>query len=175
MYHFMTNKAIKKRIWDIPVIAICLLFVFAGFGVFLDFMKEGDIASSAMSVVIVAVNAYVVYRILRHRLLQVKASRYAFALEDAPGIALSMDEYAQMLADDKAEQTFLVLRQGGYLKDVAYNGATRVITLLNTDKPAVTEEFITLECPNCGAKTRVLKGRNARCPYCEQAIIQGQE
>ena len=83
-----------------------------------------------------------------------------------------MDEYAQMLADDKAEQTFLVLRQGGYLKDVAYNGATRVITLLNTDKPAVTEEFITLECPNCGAKTRVLKGRNARCPYCDQAIIQ---
>ena len=170
MNQFLTEKATKKRIWEIPVIIVCLFFLIIWITILVDQFRDKDISLAIASVLFGAINIFVIYRILTHRLLQLKAQRFAGALSDCPKESLSLDDFGDLVAEKNVEKTLFLLQNGGYLRNVSCNRATHVLSLNAIDQRVANAEYVMVECPNCGAKSRVLKGRIGRCPYCDQEL-----
>ena len=59
----------------------------------------------------------------------------------------------------------------GYLTNIHLDWENNLVVLLAENKFVNSGRYIEIDCPNCGAKTMILKGRVKTCEYCGGTLL----
>ena len=175
MEEFLTSKA-KNRIWEIPVMAVLLLFILAGISIVADDMGYGmtstDIVADAL---VLFIFVFPFARILIRRVRVRYARRIAQALDRTSGSSISLSGLQrEARVRGNMERILQILLDKNFMTGIRPDfGAGRVFLVTAAREEKVQEEMentLVVECPGCGARNTVIRGRNNTCQYCDSPL-----
>ena len=167
---YLTDKALRKSPWELPVAGLCLFFAAFAAAVTVDFLREGDWTTAAVGVGLLALLLWPVVRVFRRRLGQKCARRLAAALDHAEGERVPLQVLAAQASMPDLPRKLQKMLDEGYLKNVWVDLAAEEARL-DAVSASAARDYIEVECPGCGAKNVIPAGqRTARCAFCEQEL-----
>ena len=93
---------------------------------------------------------------------------------------LQIDEIARRLPNtsidnlDEVENNvyndLVYLDEKGLINGIILNKVDRIIIYYHVDKHKKEKDYVTINCPNCGAINDVNKGSKVRCEYCNSIV-----
>lgn len=114
-------------------------------------------------------------RIIKHILRRREAIRIARTLVQKTEESLTLEQLNREIPVSNLSKRLYTLINKDYLQNVHLDLAKNAIILTAPNQRVEQNEIITVECPNCGAKNQVMKGRIGRCMYCEQPLTLHNE
>lgn len=175
MEEFLTKKA-KNRIWEIPVLAVLLLFASVGISIMGDDLSAGK---SGTDIVVDAVLLFLFIfpcaRIIIRRIRVRHAVRIAGVLERSSGTSISLSRLQrEARIRGSMERILQILLEKDFLQGIRPGFSEGMVYLVSAvrEEKALEEMEKThvMECPFCGAMNTVIRGRSSRCEYCDSPL-----
>ena len=166
MEEFLTKKA-KNRIWEIPVLAVLLLFASVGISIMGDDLSAGK---SGTDIVVDAVLLFLFIfpcaRIIIRRIRVRHAVRIAGVLERSSGTSISLSRLQrEARIRGSMERILQILLEKNFLQGIRPGFSEGMVYLVSAvrEEKALEEMEKThvMECPFCGAVNTVIRGAPA--------------
>lgn len=175
MEEFLTRKA-KNRIWEIPVLVVLGIFIAAGISIVADDLSTGitstDIIADAL---VMFIFAFPFFRILIRRIRVRYAGRIAGVLERTSGTSISLAALQREAGiRGNMEKILQILLDKNFMTGIRPDfGSGKVFLISAAREEKAREEMektLVVECPGCGARNTVIRGRNNKCQYCDSPL-----
>lgn len=175
MEEFLTRKA-KNRIWEIPVLAVLGIFIAAGISIVGDDMRgrmtSTDIIADA---VVMFLFAFPFFRIVIRRVRVRYARRIAGVLERTSGSSISLAALQrEARIRGNMERILQILLDKNFMTGIRPDfGAGKLFLVSAAREVKAQEEMektLVVECPGCGARNTVIRGRSSKCQYCDSPL-----
>ena len=170
MNPYLTSKATKSLAWRFPVALFCCVMSVATVLTTLERQTTMNGYDVTAFLLLLALFLWPAIRIGRHLLLRYDALRIARILTYTTEESVSMENLHRDLPMRHLTKRLATLIQRDYLQNVHIDSAKNAVVLTAPNQQVIHNDIIEMECPNCGAKNQVIKGRVGRCIYCEQPI-----
>ncbi|MBP3272439.1 MAG: hypothetical protein J6M17_09490 [Ruminococcus sp.] len=154
---------------DYILIGFFGLLIVASISVIID--KGADLV---MLLIIIAINAAVIYFAVRRILNRALAKRLAKYFYASPESELTVDSIQTKLNIKDLNRRLPKLIDNKFMKNLAYNEGDNIVTILAEHRMVQQKQFYEVNCPNCGAQNRIQEGRICKCRYCDTEMIAGQ-
>lgn len=175
MEEFLTKKA-KNRIWEIPVLAVLGLFIAVGISIVGDDMSGAMTGTDIIAdSIVMFIFVFPFFRILIRRVRVRHAGQIAKVLERTSGssISLSLLQRETRIRGDM-ERILQILLEKDFLQGVRPGFSEGKVYLVSAAREErvmeEAERTQVMECPFCGARNTVVRGRNNRCEYCDSPL-----
>ena len=170
MNPYLTIKSKVSPGWYAPVFVLLGLLAAATAYVTVDFAVQGDGGTAAVGLLMLALVLWPVVAIARRWLYRARARRLANAFEQVAEQSISLDRLNRMAGMHGVERHLDRLIKKGYLQNVQLDRIQNKAVLTAANRFVAQAEYITMECPRCGANNRVWLGRINRCAYCDSEL-----
>ena len=168
--NYLTNKSMACKRFDFLWLALCAFFIVITFYAVppAEFIEDG--ASFVAFVLVLALFAVPMARILRRRLMQrdARAAARCFAAQKGDYIALSVLSREAKFRNPARRIAKLIEKD--YLINVRLDPSGKAVQLNTLGRQAREAATIDIICPRCGGTTRVAPGKSTRCAYCDSAL-----
>lgn len=175
MEEFLTKKA-KNRIWEIPVLAVLLLFISVGTSIMGDDLSVGKPGTDiVVDVVLLFLFIFPCARIIIRRIRVRHAVRIARVLERSSGTSISLSLLQrEARIRGSMERILQILLEKNFLQGIRpgfSEGKVYLVSAVREEKALEEiEKTHVMECPFCGAMNTVIRGRSNRCEYCDSPL-----
>ena len=175
MEEFLTKKA-KNRIWEIPVLAVLLLFISVGTSIMGDDLSTGKPGTDiVVDVVLLFLFIFPCARIIIRRVRVRYARRIAQALSRTSGSSttlVALQREARLRGG--MERILQTLLDRNFMTGIRPDFGTGKVFLVSAAREEKAMEEIERtrveECPYCGARNTVVLGKNNKCQYCDSPL-----
>ena len=171
MNSFLTEKARSTPFWHKPVFFLMAFLEGITLWVIVDFVLHKDYETAAAGVFLGALFAWPMVRIFRRGRSARQAQMLTQAFMGVSEDSLPMDQLYSRVPIPRLDQRLRRLISDGYLKNVYVDAQKSAVCFTSADQHVQREERVLMECPHCGAKNSVIRGRVNRCAYCDSPLI----
>ena len=167
MNPYLTKKSTERPQREIVILAVMTLLTGSAISVTLkDLMTEPE--DLGIDLIMTALFAWsvlsTIFRMVRRNL----AKRVANRLVNTYDSVLPFDTLGSVVGIKNAQKVLIRLADTGYLQNMGIDHEHRCIVLMaENDRKEI---FVSVQCPNCGAKNNVVKGRHSKCKFCDQVL-----
>ena len=175
MEEFLTRKA-KNRIWEIPVLAALGIFIAAGISIVGDDMRGRMTSTDVIAdAVVMFLFAFPFFRIVIRRVRVRYARQIARVLERTSGSSISLsDLQREARLRGNMERILQILLDKNFMTCIRPDfGAGKLFLVSAAREVKAQEEMektLVVECPGCGARNTVIRGRSSKCQYCDSPL-----
>lgn len=171
MNPYLTQKSIRSCTWRMPVVAICVFTAAIAAFTTVDFAQQGKWETVCAGMLIMALLLYPAYRNVRHIASCREARQIARHLAYRTEERISIEKLNGELSKPRLAKKLSRLIDHGFLQYVRIDVQAGSVVLTAPNQRLIDDDIVEMECPNCGAKNQVARGRVGRCVYCEQTLI----
>ncbi len=137
----------------------------------IDFLAKGDISTALVGLGLTALCAWPVVRIAARWVYGARARRFADVFQQITEESIPLRQLSTRTRMRNAEKRFHRLLEKRYLQNVLVDAQKRAVVLTAPNRRVEQRAFVQVECPNCGAKNQVVRGRIGRCAYCDSPLM----
>ena len=168
MNEFLTEKAQKKRIWEIPVAVVCILFAAAGISVLCGDIQSGNgFRDFAIDIVMTLLFMWPVFRIVSVHHLKREANRFASCFQNGTEQEIPFSRLDQYMNRRSSIRILKKLVEKGFLQHIRLDLKNGAVVL---EKEGETLLFADRKCPGCGAALPAALGHTVRCEFCGKIV-----
>ena len=171
MNPYLTEKAEGSPGWHKPVFGLMLFMTGVLFYVDIDFLLKGDISTAVVGLGLTALCAWPVIRIAVRWVYGARARQFADVFQQTAEESVPLTQLESRARMRNAEKWFHRLLEKRYLQNVLVDDQKRAVVLTAANRHVERRAFVQVECPNCGAKNQVVRGRIGRCAYCDSPLM----
>lgn len=175
MNPYLTQKSVKSNTWRIVTASLCLFFAVIAFTTMLDFIQQKNWGTVCADLAMIAALLIPAYRNIRHIVRSNDARQIARHLAQRTEERVSLESFMRDAGKPCLAKHLGRLIEGGFLQNIRIDAQTRTIVLTAPNQRLIDNDIMEMECPSCGAKNQVTRGRVGRCAYCEQTLIPGAD
>lgn len=175
MNPYPAPKANKSLAWRVPVAFICGFMAAAVIATTFERVGTMDGYDWFASVFLFVAFLWPTIRTIKHILRRREAIRIARTLVQKTEETLTLEQLNREIPVSNLSKRLYTLINKDYLQNIHLDLAKNAIVLSAPNQLVEQNEIIAVECPNCGAKNQVTKGRIGRCVYCEQPLMLHNE
>ena len=175
MNPYLTEKAEGSPFWHKPVFGLMVFLAGLLAVVDVDFIREGDFSTAVVGLGLIALCVWPVARIAARWIYGAQARELARVFERSPEETLTFKELDSRVQRPDAQRRVERLLEKRYLQNLHVDAQRRGVVLTAPNARVQKNEIVQMECPNCGAKNPVIRGRVGRCAYCESPLIYKRE
>ena len=103
--------------------------------------------------------------------VRARARRFADVFQQITEESIPLRQLSTRTRMRNAEKRFHRLLEKRYLQNVLVDAQKRAVVLTAPNRRVEQRAFVQVECPNCGAKNQVVRGRIGRCAYCDSPLM----
>ena len=177
MNPYLPEKAEDSPGWHKPVFWLILFLTGLLIKIDIDFIIEKDWSTAVVGMGLIALCAWPVVRIAQRWYYGSHARKLADIFMEMTEESVSFKQLnGRLLKPDKklAEHVKRLLEKRN-LQNLYIDYDKNAVVLAVPSPRVQKREFVQMECPNCGAKNQVIRGRVGRCAYCESPLIYKEE
>lgn len=137
----------------------------------LDFFLNGNNGTGMAGLVLTALSLWPVLCALKRILRKRWARQFANCFMGLYDERLTFSKLQSLLPMRNLVQKLQRLIEKGYLQNVRLDLAANGVVLSAPNRHVEENRYIEMECPSCGAKNTVLRGRIGRCAFCDQPLL----
>ena len=171
MNPYLTEKARRPLSWRIPAALFMAFLSAVTVWTVAEKAAQGEWSTAWAGVFLLALFLWPVFATARHALRRRDAQRIARGLEYRTEESVPLESLGAEVALPRLEKRLWRLVDKGYLQNLRLDRTKRTVVLAAPSRQVEREEIIEVECPECGATNRVVRGRIGRCSYCEQPLM----
>ena len=169
--HYLSAKGRARHGFDWPIIILLGFIIFGYLWVsdVREFMEDPLVYSMAYAVIL-AIHGVPVWLIIRRRLRQRDAKRFArlFAAQDESVVYVMTAEKPLRIREPVSRLKLLM--DAGYMDNITLD-EIRGIAVLTPPPPIVPPKWvIDVVCPRCGGTTTIESGTPGRCAWCDSLL-----
>lgn len=170
MNPYLLPKVNKRLAWRVPVAFFCGFMAAAVVATTLERVDTMNGYDWFAAVFLLAAFLWPTIRTIMHILRCREAIRISRTLVQKTEETLSLEQLNREIPVSNLSKRLDTLINKGYLQNVHLDFVKNAVILIAPNQRVEQNEIIAVECPNCGAKNQVTKGRIGRCVYCEQPL-----
>ncbi len=170
MYEYLTDKALRSTGLRTGLTVTALVFA-ALFGIAtVRVFGDGEISAGLVGVVLTLLCCWPVVRTVREYGNIRRAEAFSECFVKAKKPRMGLDELRRLVPGKAPVDALRGLIRGGYLCNCSVDLEQNVVLLYGPGLQRDEAAFAAVECPSCGATSRVQKGRANRCEFCGTAL-----
>lgn len=170
MEAYLAPRAEKGLKWRGPVAILCLTLAISAVITACERAGELQAVDVLAYALLLTLLLWPAGRIALHAARRRDAVRIARALADIAEETVTLESFSALVHVQRPAKRLCTLVERGYLRGVHMDPARGAICLTAPNARVADGDIVELECPGCGARNRVARGRIGRCEYCGQPL-----